>query len=275
MAMKKTPFTASCDWIAYFYENAQSAAAERKPPAQVEMPPAIRGAIAASLPAWQLGETSDGRHLRAAARQYAEAQEDPAFLSAVEMFIREEQRHGASLGDWLDAVGIARKKRDLGDSLFRFCRYAIPNYAVWAAVVVMVESMAEIYYAAVRRLTVCPRLKAECERILQDEVKHIHFQCEHLAMTRRRLPWLVRWLLNGAELAFYTVVSVAVWTAHGRLFKAAGVPLRRFVLLAAEKFRFTRRLMDPVRYEFGVRESWQSGSRRSRRLSEMASLWLR
>ena len=100
----------------------------------------------------------DVRPLRAAAKQYAEAHGDPACLSAGELFIREEQRHGAALGEWLDLVGIPRKNRDLGDSLFRCCRSAISNYAVWAAVVVMVEAMAGIYYAAVKQMTPCPRL---------------------------------------------------------------------------------------------------------------------
>lgn len=271
--MKKQPFVSSCDWIAYFYENAQTAAARKRPPVEVKMPDPIREVIAASLPAWQLGKTSDGRHLRTAARQYATSQEDPAFLSAVELFIREEQRHCAALGEWLDTVGIPRKKRDFGDSLFRFCRYAVPSYAVWASVVVMVESVAEIYYAAVRRLTVCPRLKAECERILQDEVKHIQFQCEHLAMVRRKLPWLARWMLNGVEFAFYVVICLSMWLAHGQLLRAAGVPARRFAVVAGEKFRLTRLLMDPVRYEFGIRETWQP--RRSRRISEMSALWMR
>jgi len=271
--MKKQPFVSSCDWIAYFYENAQTSAARKRPPVECRMPAPIRVAIAGSLPAWQLGKTSDGRHLRAAARQYSRSQEDPAFSSAVELFIREGRRHGTAIGEWLDAAGIPRKKCDLGESLFRLCRYAIPNYAAWASIVVLVESLAEIYFAAVRRLTTCPRLKSECELILQDEVKHIQFQCEHLAMTRRKLPWLVRWLLNGLELGFYAFVCAAVWLAHGRLLEAAGVPLRRFAVVAAEKFRHTRRLIDPVRYEFGVRESWQP--RRSRRLSEMSALWMR
>src|SRR5918912_155283 len=54
-------------------------------------------AIARSLQAWQLGETSDGRHLRAAAARFAERVGDPDYLRAVELFIREEQRHGAML----------------------------------------------------------------------------------------------------------------------------------------------------------------------------------
>jgi hypothetical protein len=273
--MKKQPFLSSCDWIACFYENAQTAATRSKPPWEGRMPEAIRQVLADSLPAWQLGKTSDGRHLRAVARQYAASQDDPAFLSAVELLIREERRHGEALGEWLDAAGIPRRKCDWWDSLFRFCRHAIPNYAVWASVVVLAGSVGEIYYAAVRRLTVCPRLKAECERILQEEAGHLQFQCAHLAMTRRRLPWLARWMLSGVELAFFAAVCAFVWLTHGALFRAAGVPARRFAVVAAEKFRVSRGLMDPVRYEFGMHESWQGGTRRSRRLSEMSALWMR
>jgi len=248
--MKHKTIRSSCDWIAYFYENAQSAAARPKPPPAAGLPDTVHSVIAASLPAWQLGETSDGRHLRAAAKQYAEAHDDPAFLSAVEFFIREEQRHGAALGEWLDGAGIPRKERDLGDSLFRFCRYAIPNYAVWASVVVMVESMAEIYYAAVKRLTPCPLLQSECERILRDEVRHIQFQCEHLAFARRRLPRWQRVLLWAGEMMFYGVVCAAVWMAHGRLLQFSGMTPGRFVQAAARKFRLMQRLMNPGRYDF-------------------------
>lgn len=241
-------------WVAYFQRNARSVTAEDfKAPANPEMPPAVRSALAGSLPAWQLGETSDGRHLRAAARQYARRHDDPRFLDAVDLFIREEQRHGAALGDWLDRVGMPRKTRDLGDGLFRLCRYAIPNYAVWASVVVMVEAMAEIYYAAVRRLTPCLRLQSECDRILRDEVRHIQFQCEHLALTRRNLPRGGRWMLRAAEAAFYAVVCATVWVGHGRLLRLAGISAGAFVRAAAAKFRHVQTLMDPDRYQFPER----------------------
>jgi len=237
--------------VGWFRKNARSVTAEDfKPPVTREMPEPVRAALAGSLPAWQLGETSDGSHLRKAARQYALTQSDPKFLEAVDLFIKEEQRHGAALGNWLDQVGIPRKSRDLGDSLFRICRYAIPNYAAWASVVVMVESMAEIYYAAVRRITPCMRLQTECERILRDEVRHIQFQCEHLAVTRRKLPRFIRRVLTVAELAFYMVVCAMVYALHGRVMRLGGLPPRKFVSAAADKFRYMRTLMDPERYVF-------------------------
>jgi len=253
--MKRKSFLSSGEWVAYFYENAQTAAAMVRPPATMNLPADLAATVAASLPAWQLGETSDGRHLRAAAKQYADAHDDPAFLSAVDLFIREEQRHGSALGDWLDRVGIPRKKWDLGDTLFRLCRYAFPVYAIWASVVVMVESMAEIYYAAVRRLVSCPRLRTECDRILRDEVRHIQFQCEHLASTRRTLPPWARGILIAAEAGFYLVVCTAVWLAHGRLLRMAGLPFAAFARAALRKFLFMQRLMNPARYDFNPQVS--------------------
>ena len=76
------------------------------------MTPAELDAIARSLQAWQLGETSDGNHLRAVAARYAARVGDPDYPSAVELFIREEQRHGELLGRFLDRAGVGRVTAD-------------------------------------------------------------------------------------------------------------------------------------------------------------------
>lgn len=91
------PVRSSAEWVAYFQANA----------ANLKEVPWHAGAgvtaeeidrIAESLRAWQLGETSDGRHLLRAAENYAAEVGDPEFLDAVRLFILEEQRHGAELG---------------------------------------------------------------------------------------------------------------------------------------------------------------------------------
>lgn len=248
--MKHRTVLSSCDWIAYFYENTQMAARRAVPEAAAELPEDIRRAVAASLPAWQLGKTSEGRYLRAAARQYADEHDDQAFLSAVDFFIREGRRHGAALGEWLEQARIPRKRRDVGESLFRFCRSAVPSYAVWASVVVMVESMEEIYFAAVMKLVPCPRLKAECEQVLHDAGRHVQFQCEHLAAVKHGLSRPVRALITGAEAVFLAGVALAIWIAHGKLMRMAGVSFRNFVRMAAGKRRVVWRLSDPERYDF-------------------------
>ncbi|MEM9326902.1 MAG: ferritin-like domain-containing protein, partial [Bacteroidota bacterium] len=74
-----------------------------------DTPPAIteeeKSQVLYSLKAWQLGETSDGSHLLAAAIRYAEKQGDAAYPAAVQLFIREEQKHGNNLGRYLEAIG--------------------------------------------------------------------------------------------------------------------------------------------------------------------------
>ena len=47
-----------------------------------------------SLKAWQLGETSDGTHLLAAANKYAIRENDLAYPEAVRLFIKEEDKVG-------------------------------------------------------------------------------------------------------------------------------------------------------------------------------------
>src|SRR5687768_12774804 len=82
----------SAYWLAYFRGNA---ARQRPIPwdGGAGPTPEQLAAIARSLQAWQLGETSEGRHLREAAARYAQRVGDPLYPAAVELFIREEQRH--------------------------------------------------------------------------------------------------------------------------------------------------------------------------------------
>src|SRR5438045_2766843 len=75
----------SREWVAYFHANSD----------QARPLPWWRGAevtaedlreIAHSLQGWQLGETSDGHHLRAAAARHAAQIGDADYPTAVELF---------------------------------------------------------------------------------------------------------------------------------------------------------------------------------------------
>src|SRR6266851_2718222 len=79
----------TAEWLAYFRANAARC---RPIPWHrgAETSPDQLDAIARSLQAWQLGESSDGRHLMAASARYAVRIGDPDYLAVVELFIREE-----------------------------------------------------------------------------------------------------------------------------------------------------------------------------------------
>src|SRR5262249_51142578 len=71
------------EWLAHF----RAGAARQRPvpwEAGAGVGPGELACVAASLQAWQLGETSDGRHLRAAAARHAGRVGDPDYLAAVD-----------------------------------------------------------------------------------------------------------------------------------------------------------------------------------------------
>jgi hypothetical protein len=207
-------------------------------------------AIAPSLRAWQLGETSDGSHLLAAARNYAERIGDPGFLDAVKLFIAEEQRHGADLGRCLDLAGVPRARRDWGDSCFRALRYLWPSMEVWATPVVMVECHAMIYYQAIRCATASPVLRAVCEQILADEVPHLRFQCERLAILHRRRAQSLLALTMLIHRVLFAGITLAVWIAHRPVFESAGLDLPRFWRKAWARMSRCWRQMSPAGYSW-------------------------
>ncbi len=207
-------------------------------------------AISRSLQAWQLGETSDGRHLWAAAARYADRTGDPDYLRAVELFIREEQRHGEMLGRFLDLAGVGRRTADWGDRLFRAARYLVTDMEVWTTPVVMVETLAMIYYNAIRRATRSAVLAAVCSQVLADEVPHVRFQCERLAAIFRRRGRAGFRLTMLAHRVGFAAIVLLVWVGHRRALRAGGYGWRRYWRAAWDRMGAGWRAMDPARYDW-------------------------
>jgi len=217
----------SREWLEYFQRNAAD-----EPAVPWELGACITqaelAAIGHSLQAWQLGETSDGRHLRAVARRHAEAIGDPDFPATVDLFIGEEQRHGEMLGRFLDLAGVVRVTSNWGDSLFRLSRYFLTNIETWTTPVLFVESLAMVYYNAIRRATDSPVLRAICSRILADEIPHLHFQCERLAFVMQKRPrWLFQLTMLAHQLGFL-LVMLLVWLGHRRALEAGAYGWKRY-----------------------------------------------
>jgi len=213
----------SQDWIEHFRHNA---GADR---VDWDLRPALtadeRRRIVPSLRSWQLGETSDGAHLRRAATRYASVIGDADYVDAVRLFIAEEQKHGRHLGRYLDLIGEPRLTRDWGDTLFRRVRYCSTNMELWTLAVITVESAAQVFYRAMKDATGCALLRQVCTDILIDEAAHLVFQQERLHAVFRRKSPLARLFAFCAWTAFFDGVALLVWLAHRTLFRAGGVPL--------------------------------------------------
>jgi len=195
--------------------------------------------ILPSLQAWQLGETSDGANLIYASTKYAQKTKDLFYPNAVSLFIKEEQKHGDSLGKYLDLIGEKRITKDWGDSLFRKIRYFNTNMEIWTLAVITVESIAQVFYQALKKATHCKLLQSICTDILIDEAAHIIFQKERLEtifLTKNSVLQYPTYLFY--KLFFFSTTEV-VWFAHKRAFIAGGIDKKKYRKILKVKFRKT------------------------------------
>lgn len=192
------------------------------------------GDILHSLQAWQLGETSDGAHLIRAASLYAKKINDPEYVDAVKLFIKEEQKHGNNLGRYLDAINKPRIKKNWGDTLFRRIRYFNTSMETWTLAVITVESAAQVFYQSLKDATACTLLRQICTDILIDEAYHIDFQTERMQIIFNTRTGIGRMLRHYFYFLFFFSTSLLVWLAHKRLFKAGEVNFKKYM----QKMRF-------------------------------------
>mgnify|MGYP001156580018 FL=1 len=217
----------SKEWIEHFRENAKELRVNWtiKPAiSQIEI-----SQILHSLQAWQLGETSDGTHLIRASVLYAKKINDPDYINAVKLFIKEEQKHGNNLGKYLDAINKPRIKQNWGDTLFRKIRYFNTNMEIWTLAVITVESAAQVFYQALKDATACKLLKQICTDILIDEAYHIEFQCERMDIIVNNKSAPLKYISRHIYPVFFFATSLVVWMAHKKAFKAGGVHYSRYI----------------------------------------------
>jgi hypothetical protein len=206
-----------------------------------------RKKIRSSIQEFQLGEQSEGRHLKQAARDYAQLSGDTAYSRAMELFIREEQRHAALLGSFMDLVGIARIRHTCVDSVFRRLR-RFAGLETSICVLLTAEVIAKIYYRALLAATASPALRAICRRLLEDEASHVEFQSERLAILRRkRARWRVAAAVATQRLLFAGSVAVVI-CRHKPVLRLANYSFLVFWRDCHREFRQSLILMDPAHY---------------------------
>jgi len=223
-------------WITHFRRNLQEQRIDWTVTPSIT--PTEKTKIIRSLQAWQLGETSDGSNLIRATEKYVARHNDPTYLEAIKLFIKEEQKHGGNLGQYLDRIGEQRLKRDLGDSLFRKARHLNTSMEMWTITVIIVESFAQLYYKAIHDATHCPLLRQICTDILKDEAHHIKFQLERLCFIIQSRSELLNSIVIQLYQCFFYIIFISVWMGHAKAFKAGGVSFFALLSKSGKKFRF-------------------------------------
>lgn len=195
-----------------------------------------KDSILFSLKAWQLGETSDGSNLIKAASKYANKISDQDYIDAVKLFIKEEQKHGNNLGIYIDKIGEKRKKKDIGDSIFRIVRGFNTSMELWTITVLIVECAAQIFYKALMDSTHCLLLKQICHDILIDEAHHIKFQNERLSMIFNSKGFYNKAFSIGLYGILFFFTIHAIWIGHSKAFKSGNVNKNEFMRQMYFKF---------------------------------------
>ena len=224
----------SKEWFNYFNHNLEQKRIDWT------IPPTITKAelksVLKSLQAWQLGETSDGSNLIAASIQFAKKINDPYYVDAMRLFIKEEQKHGNNLGRYLDVINEPRIKKNWGDTLFRKVRYLNTSMQWWTIAVLTVESAAQIFYQCLNDASNCKLLQQICTDILIDEAPHIQFQQQRLQAIIQLKSNSNKWFSLILYKIFFYCTSFVVWLAHKKLFKAGGVNFKKYSMKMKSKY---------------------------------------
>lgn len=216
-------------WLSYFSANAWTLESLPCPP-NPTLSPSERLALAPSLAQFQLGEGSDGHGLLRRTQQFAESHRLPYLPQAMLLFIREEQRHSAALGQFMDREAIPRLSHHWIDHAFRRIRN-LAGFELMIAVLVTAECIAVPYYRAVHDASHSPSLRAICRRILRDEDQHLEFQADNLAACAAGRSAFLRFLFLLAHLTFLSATSLLVYFTNRPVFLAARMsPLRLWAL---------------------------------------------
>ena len=231
-------------WLDYFVANTTSLL-EIPWERGAEITTAERRAIASSMQEFQLGESSEGRHLLRSAETFARRTSDPHYAEAMRLFIKEEQRHARDLGRFMDMAGIPRIRHTWPDRVFRRLRRLGGGLEVSISVLITAEIIAKVYYAALREATGSSVLRRLCDQILRDEDAHVRFQCDYLAVIRKdRRDWTLA-LTEALQRFLFFGTCLVVWKSHRRAIEQGGIKFRSFWKMCRQEINTALRQMKP------------------------------
>ena len=210
------------DWKQYFLQN-QDHFADIDLKEVDQLTRDDKAAIGASLQQFQKGESSEGKHLFAFAKQFA----DPEYLNCIKLFIREEQRHASVLATFMHKHKIPLINNHWVDGVFRWLR-KLGGIQNTVRILLIAEIIAKVYYRALYNATDSVLLKKICLQVLSDEERHIAFQCDLLKIFYERQSLAGKFLTRNWKLFLMTGTTLVVWFYHKKVLKRGGYYFGKF-----------------------------------------------
>lgn len=193
--------------------------------------------IARSIATFQLGEQSEGATLLGAAERFGRTHAMPSLARIFELFIREEQRHAALLGEFMEDHGIPLKRRDWTDQIFRRVR-RLAGLELCVYVLISAELIGKVYYRALEAATGCQRLKVLCRILVCEELAHVGFESQLLLALRAPRPAPVRAAMRLAHRVFFAGTAGVVWMTHRAVLRCAGYDAWSFLRSCLAQYDF-------------------------------------
>ena len=223
-------------WLNHFEHHAQHPRCVPSGLADV-LTPEERRLIARSIATFQLGEQSEGATLLQAAERFARRRQLSSLVQILQLFVREEQRHAALLREFMEDHGMALKRRDWTDGVFRRLR-RLAGLELYLYVLITAEFIGILYYRALEAATDCQRLKVLCRTLVCDELAHVGFESQVLLELRAARAPAVRALLRLGHRAFLAATASVVWLTHRAVLQRAGYGARSFLRACLAQYAF-------------------------------------
>lgn len=204
-------------WIDYFHRNRAA-----MPPVDWErgaaLPEEMRGPLLHSLRRFQIGESGEGKKLKAGAARTG----DPLYAEAIGLFLEEEHEHARRLGGLIDALGGTRMTSHWSDAAFIGLR-RLGGHFVELAVLLTAELIAVRYYRALDEGIDDPLCRMVFRQIRRDEDGHVAFHLAYLRPRLSALPTHRRWLYQMLWRVFFRAACLLVMLDHRGVLRATGV----------------------------------------------------
>jgi hypothetical protein len=217
-------------WLAYFEGNARD---DRAPGTALaaEVPEALRGALAASLGRFQLGESAGGK-IHEEMDSLADLSLDQPTRRSIQLYIEEEWRHSRELAMVIGALGGRLLTSHWTNGAFTACRRLL-GLRTKMMTLAAAEVVGIVYYRALASHAGSSALGTSLRRIAHEEALHLDFQAaffEHTISLRARW-WQApdRVLLKALMGGILTAALAVLLLDHGRLLTRLGVGKRAVI----------------------------------------------
>ncbi|MGE7766578.1 hypothetical protein [Peribacillus sp. NPDC096540] len=188
-----------------------------------------------SIQQFQVGESSEGKFLIKAAKDYLVDQHDKSYLQALTLFIQEEQRHARDLGLFMKKQHIPIIKKHWVDQVFRRLR-RFANLEQSITVLLTAEIIATVYYDALKQVTSSGDLHDLCGQILRDEAKHVEFQSHTIKRLSKHRNKCLKKSISFLRMFLLAGTLLTVWVYHYKVLKAGGYSFLKYFRSAFNEF---------------------------------------